>query len=119
MSVLFLLALLAGGADPQAPAPVVVQADWAKVAPKIDVAAFVRRKVRAARGDGAAKIKCEVTLAGAATNCAVIEETPEGSGFGAALVELAAHFTFTPKTVDGQPVEGGTIVIPMRFSARH
>ena len=117
MGPLLALALLAAGAEPQASAPVVVEANWAKVAPKIDVAAFVQRKAQAARRDGAAKIRCKVTLAGSADNCVVVEETPEGSGFGAALVELAAQFTFTPKTVDGQPVEGGTIVIPMRFSA--
>jgi protein TonB len=113
---LLALAIVAAGVEPQAAAPVVVEADWAKVAPRIDVATFIQRKARAARRDGAAKIRCEVTLAGKAENCVVIEETPEGSAFGAALVELSTHLNFVPKTVDGEPVEGGTIVIPMRFS---
>jgi hypothetical protein len=45
----------------------------------------------------------------------MIAESPSGLGFGEAALTLTRYFAMRPKTVNGIPVGGATVVIPMRF----
>jgi TonB family protein len=65
--------------------------------------------------DGRAVIVCEVTLQGTTTNCVVKSETPVGMGFGEAAISLSDFFRMKPMTVDGAPVAGGRVTVPMGF----
>lgn len=58
---------------------------------------------------------CKVTVTGTLTDCEILEETPEGMGFGAAAVRLAPKFQMPATTADGKSVEGATADIPIRF----
>jgi protein TonB len=66
--------------------------------------------------EGQAELQCAVTAAGTLTGCAVIGETPANFGFGQAALKLSKTFRMSPKTEDGQPVEGGQVRIPLRFT---
>jgi len=66
--------------------------------------------------EGKVLMSCTVTANGSVTACAVTSETPPNRGFGSAALKLTRHFRMSPKTVDGQAVEGGVVSIPLRFT---
>jgi protein TonB len=65
---------------------------------------------------GQAMLHCTVTLAGTLNGCAVSGETPANYGFGAAALKLSKLFRMTPRTEDGQPVDGAEVNILLRFT---
>jgi periplasmic protein TonB len=74
-------------------------------------------RIAAERGiSGGATLLCEVIGSGAVRNCAVIDESPKGRGFGDAALASARLFKLNPRTVDGETVEGAKVRIPLVFN---
>lgn len=97
------------------PTHVVTQPDWVR---RPDAEALTRAYPKRASDDGVegrALIHCKVTAAGALDPCQVVSESPPGYGFGAAAVRMSHDFKMRPATIDGAPVAGGVVNIPIRF----
>ncbi|NUN67777.1 energy transducer TonB [Pseudanabaena biceps] len=100
-----------------AAAPVIANPDWRR-RPTTDQLARAYPESALSRGvSGSATLNCVVTASGAITDCRVIAETPVGQGFGRAAERLSRYFVMNPRTVDGDPVAGARVSIPLRFNA--
>jgi TonB family protein len=64
---------------------------------------------------GRAEINCAVNAQGDAVDCTVVEETPLGQGFGRAALKLTPFFKMKPQMIDGVPMGGARVNIPIRF----
>jgi TonB family protein len=99
------------------PATVIQHPDWLEKPTADDMEHFYPSKARTDFVSGRATIVCDVTAEGLLVRCEAKSESPKGYGFGEAAVLLGGIFRMKPKTVDGQPVDGGVITIPIVFQA--
>lgn len=65
---------------------------------------------------GSATLLCGVSASGTMVGCTVIDETPTGWRFGEAALAGSKFFRMSPRTVDGQAVEGAKVRIPIVFN---
>jgi protein TonB len=64
---------------------------------------------------GTVTLACQVTATGAVIACKVASESPAAHGFGTAALGLTPYFRIRPGTDNGEPIEGDSVVIPIRF----
>ena len=95
---------------------VITRPDWAEKPTGDDMERFYPEKARTEERGGRATLTCVVTAEGMLVRCFVSDETPKGYGFGQAALSLSKLFRMKPKTIDGRPVGGGAITIPIIFS---
>jgi TonB family protein len=94
---------------------VITQPDWLR-RPSAEAMAREYPKLATAMNiEGYAVLACTVTAQGSLTGCRAVTERPAGLGFGRAAIALGAHFEMKPMTLNGKPVDGGKINIPIRF----
>ena len=97
-------------------APVVTDPDWDR-GPSADAIASVIPPDLARKGiSGSAKIRCVVTVDGTLDQCAVVEESPPDSGYGAAALRASKLFHMRPRLVGGVRTGGAIVTVPIRFN---
>jgi len=105
--------------DPGPPAPPVIRnPQWIRIPTPAQMERAYPSAAAADEIEGRAVLSCSVTATGEVTNCSVVSETPERAGFGNAARSLSRYFRLSPRTVDGQAIEGARVTIPLTFSLR-
>ena len=60
-------------------------------------------------------LTCRVQQGGTVSDCAVASEDPAGMGVGAAALTLAPTLKLSTWSIEGLPIVGGTIRVPLRL----
>ena len=96
-------------------AGVVTRPDWLAKPSADAMSRAYPRVAQALEMPGYAVIECRVSTQGLMESCKVDSETPIGMGFGAAALQVSAAFRMKPGTLDGAPVSGGQVRVPITF----
>ncbi|HEV2364496.1 MAG TPA: TonB family protein [Caulobacteraceae bacterium] len=94
---------------------VIQNPDWAKKPSADDINDVWPEKAMRLGVQGEAEIGCRVNAHGVLELCNIVSEKPPDMGFGAAALALAPRFQMRPMSIDGVPVSGAEVHIPIRF----
>jgi protein TonB len=94
---------------------VITRPNWLRRPSGEDVDRYYPDRAREREVEGRATISCTVTARGELRSCSVASETPPGNGFGQAALQMARLFRMSPQQENGQPVEGGSVRVPITF----
>lgn len=106
------VATTAAGAAPA----VITNPDWLERPDGEAVAQHYPKLAARLEIEGRATLSCVVNAEGRLYDCTPLAESPADLGFGDAAVAMSKTFRMKPQTLNGQPVDGGTVRIPLRFT---
>lgn len=95
--------------------PTITNPDWVRRPDGGDLLRYYPPAAARAGMSGRVLMRCVVAANGFLTRCRITEEGPLGQGFGQAALALAPSFQMRPRAVDGRPVEGASVTIPITW----
>lgn len=102
---------------PEPPRPsVITNPDWLRLPSGDDINRYYPDRAQRMEVEGRVTLNCSVTAKGTLESCSISNEDPNNMGFGDAAMRMTRLFKMRPQTKDGQPVSGGQVRIPIRFS---
>ncbi|MFI4933108.1 MAG: energy transducer TonB [Caulobacterales bacterium] len=118
-------AIAAPSSQSDAPSPdlnlpiegVVTNPDWAHRPGADEMSNFYPQLANFLGLAGHTVIHCKVSALGMVEDCTVASESPLGMGFGDASIAIAPYFRMQPRTLDGAPVGGAEVNIPIGWLA--
>ncbi len=93
--------------------PAIVNPEWSRRPNAEDLARYYPEEAQRQEREGRATINCTVKANGTLEGCTIVSEDPPGLGFGDATLRASRLFKARPQTREGQPVDGGTVRIPL------
>jgi TonB family protein len=94
---------------------VIARPDWVERPTGQDMARFYPAAAVQQKLSGRVVAQCRVEVSGLLSGCEVVDEAPQGAGFGEASLQLTTIFRMKPLSRDGEPVAGGVVRIPIMF----
>lgn len=96
--------------------PVMITApEWTQKPSGYDLAKLYPSTASRVGKTGRVTIECVVSDNGLLRNCKIVEEVPEGYGFGAAALAISNRFRMSPMARNGVPTDGARVQIPISF----
>jgi TonB family protein len=94
---------------------VITQPDWLRKPSGRDLAEHYPDLASRLGIPGYALLVCSVGATGLLVDCRAESERPSDLGFGRAALAISGAFRMRPMTVNGKPIDGGTVRIPLEF----
>lgn len=86
---------------------------WAEVPSAADFARVFPMRALRQNVSGRAVLECTMDGFGRLSQCAIVEETPVGMGFGNAALAVSSHFRMVSTVLD--QANGGRVRLPLSF----